>query len=49
MLYYSLQNNLYEDTRINSMQLRHRREVLHKQKLELKEKEKLDIFNEMKK
>lgn len=44
----SFQNYMYEDTRINSMRLKHRRERIHKQILEIKEKEKLAVFNDIK-
>lgn len=40
---------MFEDTRINSISLRFRRDKMKKHKLELKEKEKRDVFNDMKK
>ena len=39
---------MYEDTTINSISLKYEREKIKKQNLEIKEREKLEIFNEMK-
>jgi hypothetical protein len=44
----SFQNSMYVDTRINSMHLRFEREKHHQISLNLKEKKKLDVFNEFK-
>ena len=39
---------MYKDTGINSISLRFRRDRIKKHRLEVKEKEKIEIFNEMK-
>jgi len=39
---------MYEDTTINSISLKYEREKIKKHNLEVKEQEKLEIFNEMK-
>lgn len=44
----SFHNNMYEDTRIDSMNLRFQREKLHKINITRKEQEKLEVFNEFK-
>lgn len=40
---------MFEDTRINSMHLKFRRERIHKHNLEIKEQEKMCVFNDWKK
>lgn len=39
---------MFEDTRINSISLRFRRDKMKKHKLEIKEREKREVFNDMK-